>query len=175
MMITKNKFWASFILCHYAICIICTYSCSDNQKRFQEENADCKTETLKIKKNIPLEDFSVFIEKFHKDKEFQKNRLQAKVEGINGDLYMEYLANGDEYADSTIQTFVWDEKTDFDLYLSLADSCCYSQNFKKRYTTLKDSTMEEYIYIPYTGCFFKSYFKCINGVWKMTEFNFSNL
>ena len=102
MMITKNKFWASFILCHYAICIICTYSCSDNQKRFQEENADCKTETLKIKKNIPLEDFSVFIEKFHKDKEFQKKRLQAKVEGINGDLYMEYLANGDEYALSLI-------------------------------------------------------------------------
>lgn len=104
---------------------------------------------MKIKKNIPLEDFSVFIEKFHKDKEFQKKRLQAKVEGINGDLYMEYLANGDEYADSMIQTFVWDEKTDFDLYLSLADSCCYSQNFKKRYTTLKDSTMEEYIYSIY--------------------------
>lgn len=78
-MITKNKFLASFILCHYAICIICTYSCSDNQKRFQEENADCKTETLKIKKNIPLEDFSVFIEKFHKDKEFQKNAFKPKL------------------------------------------------------------------------------------------------
>lgn len=83
MMITKNKFWASFILCHYAICIICTYSCSDNQKRFQEENADCKTETLKIKKNIPLEDFSVFIEKFHKDYEESFNIQHKQYNGLH--------------------------------------------------------------------------------------------
>lgn len=126
--------------------------------------------------SLVTEDFYDFIERFHSDTLFQRQRIANVVIGFNSDAMLEDLETGVGVGPEidTIRDYVWGK----DELLHILQGINTDRDdpaFIKEISELSDSLGREYIYIDHSGYSRDLVFSKQHGKWILTKYHSSSL